>query len=137
MFTALRKNDDGIGLIEIVVSMFLLALVAMAFLPFLIRSFTLTRANTTLASATQLLDSQFAELRANDATCAALTTFKNARTATSAFVITDTDRNMKLRVVVTSFTCPTGSGTTDLAMSIVDGTGATIVSAVTKVYVAS
>ena len=136
MFTALRKNDDGIGLIEIVVSMFLLALVAMAFLPFLIRSFTVTRANTTLATATQLLDRQFVELRAlQPANCAAFTAFKSARTTTSAFLVNDTDRNMKLRAVVTSFTCPTASGATDLAMSIIDGTGVTVVSATTKVYV--
>lgn len=136
----LRNDESGIGLIEIVVSMFLLALVAMAFLPFLINSFTVTRSNTTLATATQLLDRQFDELRAlQPANCATLTTFKAARTTSSPLLVNDADRNTKLRAVVTVFACPTNttsSGTTDLTIAILDSAGTTVVSATTKVYVA-
>lgn len=67
-------GEEGIGLIEIVVSMFLLALVAIAMLPLLIQSLTSTRENVSLATATQLVSSRLDGARTNT-TCAALRSY--------------------------------------------------------------
>lgn len=72
---ALRDNESGIGLIEIVVSMFLIALLAMAFLPLLITSLKSTRVNSSSAAATQLVSQQLEQLRLEPTTCAAITAF--------------------------------------------------------------
>jgi len=85
------NNDDvvddeaGIGLIEIVISMFLVALIAMAFLPLLIRTYSTTSLNTTTATATQLLDANVDAIRTKataEPTCLALTSFVAATPST-------------------------------------------------------
>ncbi|MDH6238052.1 hypothetical protein [Cryobacterium sp. CG_9.6] len=65
-------TDAGFGLIEIVVSMFLLALLAVAFLPFLVQGITKSSVNSTLAAATQLVNREMEGARAQT-TCSALT----------------------------------------------------------------
>ena len=71
-------DQSGIGLIEIVVSMFLIALLAMAFLPLLITSLKSTRVNSSSAAATQLVSQQLAQLRILPATCASTEQFRDA-----------------------------------------------------------
>ncbi|KGJ82349.1 hypothetical protein GY21_00845 [Cryobacterium roopkundense] len=53
-----RLADAGFGLIEIAVSMFLLALLAVAFLPFLVQGVRQSSANGTLATGTQLVNKE-------------------------------------------------------------------------------
>ncbi|UYN83280.1 MAG: prepilin-type N-terminal cleavage/methylation domain-containing protein [Microcella sp.] len=55
-FAASHDREAGFGLIEIVVSMFLLALLAVAFAPVLISAIRASAANTTTATATQLVN---------------------------------------------------------------------------------
>src|SRR5690606_19206762 len=59
MITTIRqrlsaRTDDGMGLIEVMVAMFLLAILALALLPLLVNGLQLAVTNTTLAAATQL-----------------------------------------------------------------------------------
>ena len=68
----LRRVDDGFGMLEIVISMFLIGLLAVAFLPFLVQGLTQSGANRTLAAATQLLNTEFENARAQTA-CTGLT----------------------------------------------------------------
>ena len=63
----LRRVDDGFGMLEIVISMFLIGLLAVAFLPFLVQGLTQSAANRTLAAATQLLNTEFENARAQTA----------------------------------------------------------------------
>lgn len=51
-----RLDEGGLGIIEIVISLFLLALLAMSFVPILLNAWKVTAKNTTIATATQLVN---------------------------------------------------------------------------------
>jgi len=66
-------HDEGLGMIEIVVSMFMLALLAVAFLPVLITGLKSTASNAVAATATQLANQAIESARDGSyADCAAL-----------------------------------------------------------------
>ena len=73
-----HQDDRGLGLVEIVVAMFLLALLSVAFLPLLINSLQQTIRNATISTATQVLNEQLDALLAAQPTCAAITAFESA-----------------------------------------------------------
>jgi len=73
--SSLHEEEQGIGLIEIVVSMFLIALLAIAFLPLLITSLKSTSANTSVATANRLVSQQLELVRTVPANCASVTSF--------------------------------------------------------------
>ena len=64
--------EAGFGLIEIVVSMFLLGILAIAFLPLLARSLQVSVVNASIATATQLVSEQIERARAQGTLCSAL-----------------------------------------------------------------
>ena len=70
--------EAGFGLIEIVVSMFLLGVVAIAFLPLLVQSLQVSTVNATIATATQLVSEQLEKARAHGTVCSAIPTSGNA-----------------------------------------------------------
>lgn len=132
-----RRSDDGLGLIEVMVAMFMLAIIAMAFLPFLINSYLAAKSNQTLATATQLLDTQMGELRAEQpANCQKLENFRD-RANPGVDRVVDAERNVTLTVERT-FTCPVNinrTGAAAFTIEIVDQSGATVVQSTTTVYV--
>lgn len=65
------RSDQGFGLVEIVVSMLILGLLAISFLPLLIQGVRVAADNKVLASATQLLQDQIEQARAMG-TCSAV-----------------------------------------------------------------
>ncbi|MFO7689989.1 MAG: prepilin-type N-terminal cleavage/methylation domain-containing protein [Cryobacterium sp.] len=69
LFAAPDGRQQGFGMIEIVVSMFLLALLAIAFLPLLVQSLQVSVQNARLATATQLASSQIDAVRSAGGTC--------------------------------------------------------------------
>lgn len=71
-------TDEGFGLVEIVISMFLLALLAVAFLPLLIDGLRVTVRNATAATATQLVSEQLDAASLIPRTCADVTAFEAA-----------------------------------------------------------
>lgn len=73
-----RASNDGFGMIEIVVSMFLLSLIAMALIPVLIQGMRVSVLNTTVATATQILSRDIEEARARGTNCADLLSFSIA-----------------------------------------------------------
>lgn len=87
------SDDSGFGLIEIVVSMFMLALLAISFLPLLITALKASATNATLATGTQLVNQQL-ELAAATAistpNCAAMKVYA---AALPGAIGTLTDRN--------------------------------------------
>jgi type II secretory pathway pseudopilin PulG len=89
----LHEDEQGMGLIEIVVSMFLIALLAMAFLPLLVSSLTSTRLNTSVATANQLVSQQLEALRSVGTNCASVTSF----TTTDPAPVVD-DRGVALTI---------------------------------------
>lgn len=76
--TASVPDDTGFGLVEIVVSMFLLALLAVAFLPLLIESLRLSVTNSKVATANQILSEQLDAIALVPRTCAAFDAFETA-----------------------------------------------------------
>ncbi|MDJ0347747.1 hypothetical protein [Cryobacterium sp. PH29-G1] len=71
--TASRSSREaGFGMIEIVVSMLLLSLLAIAFLPMLVTSLRVSVSNTSLTSATQLVASEMENIRSLGTTCSDL-----------------------------------------------------------------
>ena len=113
-------GEAGIGLIEIVVSMFLIALLAMAFLPLLIQSLKASTANTSASIATQLVGQQLEQLRSVPTTCAAVTAFLG----TDPAAVTD-DRGVILTIDRQQVgACPsTYPGTVKVRVTVSSGGG--------------
>lgn len=59
-----EKPEAGFGIIEVVVSMFLLSVMAMSYIPLLLNSVKDTATNTTIATATQIVNEQIEGARA-------------------------------------------------------------------------
>ena len=57
-------NERGFGIIEIVIAMFLLGLLAISFAPILVNTLKFTARNTTIATATQIVNQQIEAARA-------------------------------------------------------------------------
>ena len=68
------QRDLGFGVIEIIVSMFLLALLAVAMLPLLIDSMRVASTNASIAAATQVVAQQLERLRDSGSSCSAVKT---------------------------------------------------------------
>jgi len=66
------SNDRGFGVIEVVVAMFLLALIAVAIVPILVQGLRLSVQNAVLATSNQLANQQIEQVRGLSA-CSALT----------------------------------------------------------------
>jgi Tfp pilus assembly protein PilV len=64
------RDEHGLSLIEIVVSMFLLALLVLSFTPVLVNTLKLTARNTTIVTATQIVNQQIEAARAVRSTTA-------------------------------------------------------------------
>lgn len=122
-----HDGDEGFGLIEIVISMLLLAVLAVAMLPLIINGMKQAANNATLASATQLANSVLDDARTKT-TCAGL--------ALGSTTSTDT-RGVPLTMTRTAGTCPaTFPGTIRYTVAVVrTDTTVTLINAVTLVYV--
>lgn len=101
------RGERGLGIIEIVVAMLLLALLTLSFAPVLITTIKLSARNTTIATATQIVNQQIEAVRAvstlssSDTKCSDVTTFVSA---TPAPVIDP--RGVTLQAQWNSVTCP-------------------------------
>jgi prepilin-type N-terminal cleavage/methylation domain-containing protein len=67
--TTTLRDEDGFGLTEIVVSLFILAILSVAMLPLLVQGLRVAAMNATLATATQLVQDRM-ELTRSAPTCA-------------------------------------------------------------------
>lgn len=84
-------GEDGVGLIEVVISLMLLAILALALVPVLVNGLKQASSNATLATATQLANNELERARSWK-TCSALiassTTITDARGVNLALVTT-------------------------------------------------
>ncbi|TDW29731.1 type II secretion system protein [Cryobacterium psychrophilum] len=126
------RNDSGFGLIEIIVSMFLLGLLAIAFLPLLVTSMKTTVVNSTTATATQLVSQQMELARGAGDTCAAITAFHLA-----VIDVVPDARGVSYQPVRTVGPCSAAladyPATVKVTVSVIPSTGATV-SATTLIY---
>lgn len=119
--------DAGFGLIEIVVSMMVLAILAIAFLPVLIQGLQRSAANATLATATQLVNERMELVQASGATCSSIGTFA----VESTFV---DEQNVEIRLTTTVGTCPDATGTVLVTTTATrTDTGTVLIDAATRV----
>ena len=143
-----ESDDDGFGLIEVVVSMFILAMLSLAFLPMLVTAMKASVTNASVATASQLTASQLELVRQTPPetrTCASL---RAISTASVSNPLTATDARGKVlsvtgRLVSSSTTdsngCPIGgAGLVTYVATVTSGVPAlTIATATTLLYVAS
>ncbi len=127
----LRAPDAGLGLVEIVVSMLLLAIIAAAFLPVLATTVVQSAKNVTMTTATQMVNDQLERGRNASPTCAALTSFKNE----TLLDIVDS-RAVPLKTTRTLGACPTTyPGTVSLTATVTrTDTNTEVVKATTLIY---
>lgn len=106
------RADGGFGLIEVVISMLLLAVLALAFLPVLVQGIRQSAANATLATATQLVNARLQAAQGAGDLCA------NVAALAGTDDITD-EYGVQIRVTTTVGTCPAGTGTVSIAVNAV------------------
>jgi type II secretory pathway pseudopilin PulG len=126
-----RAADSGISIVEIVIAMFLLALLAVVSLPLFVSTLKLSAGNSTITTATQLVDEQLTQARAQTATCSALTAF--AATATAPL----TDGAGASLSSTRAVTCPAGYPGTARFVATVRASGVVTASATTLIYVSA
>jgi Tfp pilus assembly protein PilV len=132
--------EQGFGMIEIVVSLFLLSILSLSFLPVLINSWKASGANTTMATATQIVNQQLEGARAvrsaaaTSPSCLDITKFLQV---TLAPVIDP--RGVSLQPQWAATSCPTAyPGVVRVAVSVTRVGGITpVASATTLVFVNS
>lgn len=104
------RNDDGFGLVEVIVSMVILAVIAIAFLPVLIQGMKQSVANSTLATATQLVNEKLQLAQASGPTCT------NVMLVTGEEDFVD-DHGVTIHISTTVGTCPAATGTVEVSVT--------------------
>lgn len=123
------RGDDGLGLVEIVVSMFMLALLAIAFAPLLIQSLRVSAENTTIATATQLVNDRMQIAQSHGPSCSAVASIVGTTTVIDA-------RDVPIAVTTSVAECPPGVGTVRVsAVAVRTDTEAEVARAATLVFV--
>ncbi|PPL20056.1 type IV pilus modification PilV family protein [Microterricola pindariensis] len=137
LVTPERGSDErGFGLVEILVSMLLLSIIAVAFLPLLIQAMKTSQLNATVATATQMVNEQLNTARADISSCATLTIFAGA-----ALAPTTDPRGIVLtphRAITSG--CPVSAvypATGTIKVWVTDGAGAVISQTVSLVLLKS
>jgi prepilin-type N-terminal cleavage/methylation domain-containing protein len=136
--TATRRDmgDEGFTLIEIVVSMFILAVLAVALLPLLINGVNQSAQSAAVASATQLVNAQLADARNAGASCSAISSAMQPTVGTAAAY-----RGVPLKLTYSVGACPatpttTSPGTISVTATVTrTDTNATLATATTLIYV--
>lgn len=138
------SREDGFGLVEIVVSMLLLALLSMALLPLLIQGIRRAASTATLATATQLVNDQIdsASRLAAPVGCSTIAALASSNVPSPAGGALTDSRGVPLRMSVAPEACPSTPAsyptTVKLTVTVIrTDTGATLAQAVTRIYVDS
>lgn len=135
-----RASEDGFGVVEVVISMFLLSLLSVSFIPLLVNSIKSTGKNTTIATATQIVNQQIEGARAvrsptsTTPSCQDVTNFLNVTIAS----VTD-PRGITLLPKWDTTSCPSTYPGVVRARVSVTRSGSTIIvaQAVTLIFVAT
>ncbi len=123
------EGDAGIGLVEILIAMMILAIIAIAILPVLMQGLQLSASNATFASATAIVNGQLEDARSKE-TCAGIT----------PIYATDTDaRGVVLKIVRTVGACPAAAASypasIPVTVTVTRADTGLIISARSSVYV--
>lgn len=128
-----HQRESGFGLIEIVISMFLLGLLAVAFLPLLMNSVRTTVNNSSIATATQLVNQEMKRAQLAGDTCALIIAYG----ATSVPVVPADSRGVSYQPAHTVGPCPLAYPDTVFVTVSITVVGSTLppVTATTRVLV--
>jgi type II secretory pathway pseudopilin PulG len=123
------RAEDGFGIVEVVVSMLVLAILAIAFLPVLIQGIRQSASNASVATATQLVNEKLQLAQASGPTCTNISVIAGEEDFLDDYGVT-------IHVTTTVGTCPAGTGTVEVAVTAVrTDTAATLAAAETLVFV--
>ncbi|WP_127475545.1 prepilin-type N-terminal cleavage/methylation domain-containing protein [Microbacterium sulfonylureivorans] len=123
----MQKDERGFSVVEILIAMFLLALVAVALLPALWQGLRYSSQQSAVATATRELNALVEEAR-DTPTCPNL----------SAVAVSKTVTDGAGRTISTSGTvgsCPVTTKTVKLALTAVDSSGTTLATTTAIIYV--
>lgn len=73
-----QDGDDGVGIVEIMISLLIFAVIMMSLVPFLINTYTTSMKNSTIASATQIVNQQIELARGASSSCTEFSAFASA-----------------------------------------------------------
>lgn len=122
-----RRADDGFSIVEILIAVFLLAIVAVALLPALWQGLRYSAQQSTVATATRELNALVEEARETP-TCPSLSAIALAQNVTDG----------ANRVITTSGvvgSCPAPSKTVKLSLTAIDASGTTLATTTAVIYV--
>jgi type II secretory pathway pseudopilin PulG len=123
------RAQDGFGIVEVVVSMLVLAILAIAFLPVLIQGIRQSASNASVATATQLVNEKLQLAQASSPTCTNISVLAGEEDFLDDYGVTIT-------VTTTVAACPAGTGTVEVGVTAVrTDTAATLAAAETLVFV--
>jgi prepilin-type N-terminal cleavage/methylation domain-containing protein len=143
IFSELKRFADperGFGMIEVVISIFLLAILALSFAPILINTIKDTARTTTIATATQLAGKQIEAARAVHSSTGAAPTCADVTGFLAVTPVTVLDpRGVELEPQWAAASCPSSyPGVVRAAVSVMrPGQTNPVASAVTLIFVAS
>lgn len=126
-----RASDQGLGLVEIVVSMFVMALIAVSLAPLLIQGMRASVRNATLAAGTQFVNERVQVAQAASPICTDVQATAGVTTFTDA-------RGVGLEATTVVGGCPggTGIGTVSIDVTVIrTDTDETMSTASTLVFV--
>lgn len=103
------SQESGFSLIEIIISMFLLALLTVSFLPLVIQTLRTSAKNTTLATATRLVSDQMETIRATGGTCSSYAGMDRDGGLARSAVVDPRGVTLEVRADLVG-TCPTIGG---------------------------
>lgn len=132
--------EDGFGVIEVVISMFLLSILSVSFIPLLVNSIKSTGKNTTIATATQIVNQEIEGARAVRSPTATAPSCLDITNFLSVTIASTTDpRGVTLIPKWDPTSCPTTYPGVVRARVSVTRSGSTtpMAQAVTLIYVAS
>ena len=121
------RTDDGFSIVEVIIAMFLLAVVAVALLPALVQGIRLSSEQSAVATATRQLNALVEEARESP-TCAGLTSVAVTQTVQDGAGGTITTAG-------TVGTCPATSKTVKLVLTARDSGGDLLATTTAIVYV--
>jgi len=125
-----QSSDAGFGLIEIVVAMFMLAILSLTFLPILIQGVKQSGENATRATATQLAQDRMEDARAQENDCSDVVSLVGTTNTTDT-------RGVVLVTTVVVGSCPASyPGTVQVSVTVKkQGSSVNLASAATLVFV--
>lgn len=132
--------EEGFGLVEVVVSMFLLAILAVGLLPGIINGLKQSANNITITAATQLVDEQIDLALSSGSTCSTIRNLAGSATSTDSRGVSLSRVTATTGSAVAATVCPVGASsyptTVIVSVSVTRAGAATAVaSATTQIYV--